>query len=96
MKITSSYGVEIKNINKLLITTVNIYQDALSFCIATFENEWQNIEPLDTLFRNNYGERLIHNTKDNAAKYSEFDTRFYKMPSYMRRNIVSTAIGHLS
>lgn len=96
MKITSSYGIEIKNINKMLITTANIYQDALSFCITTFENEWQNIEPLDTLSRNNYGEHLIHNTKDNVAKYQDFDTKFYKMPSYMRRDIVSTAIGHLS
>ena len=80
----------------MLITTANIYQDALSFCIVTFEKEWQNIKSLDTLSRNNYGEHLIHNTKDNVAKYSNFDTRFYKMPSYMRRDIVSTAIGHLS
>ena len=64
----------------MLVTTASIYQDALSFCIATFENEWQNIEPLSALSRNNYGEHLIHNTKDNVAKYQDFDIRFYKMP----------------
>lgn len=96
MKIISSYGIEIKNINKMFIATANIYQDALSFCITAFEQEWHNIEPLDKFSRNNYGEHLIHNTKNNVAKYQDFDTKFYKMPIYMRRNIVSTAIGHLS
>lgn len=96
MKITSSYGVEVKNINKMLVTTANIYQDALSFCIVTFEKEWPIIKSLDILRRNNFGEHLIHSTKNNIAKYPDFDIKFHKMPSYMRRDIVSTAIGHLS
>ena len=96
MKITSSYGIELKNINKLLLPTAKLYQEAVSFCIAVFESEWSDIEPLTTLSRNNFAEHLIHNTKDNIAKYPDFDKRFYKMPSYMRRDVISTAIGHLS
>lgn len=96
MKIISSYGIELKNINKMLLPTAKLYQEAVSFCIDVFENEWTTIEPLDSLSRNNFAEHLIHNTKDNIAKYSDFDTRFYKMPSYMRRDVISTAIGHLS
>ena len=96
MKITSSYGIEIKNINKLLLSTVCVYQAVLSFCITVFEKEWTDIEPLSSLSRNNFGEHLIHSTKENSAKYADFDKKFYKMPSYMRRDIIYTAIGHLS
>ena len=67
MKITSSYGIELKNINKLLLPTAKLYQEAVSFCIAVFESEWSDIEPLTTLSRNNFAEHLIHNTKDNIA-----------------------------
>ena len=96
MKITSSYGIELKNINKLLLPTVKLYREAVSFCIDIFEYEWINIEPLSSLSRNSFAEHLIHSTKDNIAKYTDFDTRFYKMPTYMRRNIISTVIGYLS
>lgn len=63
MKITSSYGVEIKQMNKIFRPTVAIYNDAISFCVAAFENEWVNIEALDTMQRKQYAERLIHTTK---------------------------------
>lgn len=38
-------------------------------------------------------ERLIHTTKSNIAKYPEFDKCFYKFPSYLRRDVIATAIG---
>ena len=96
MKITSSYGVELKNICKLLLPTAKLYQEAVSFCIDVFENEWAAIKPLDRFSRNNFADHLVHSTRDNIAKYNDFDTKFYKMPSYMRRDVISTAIGHLS
>ena len=95
MKITSSYGIEIKQMNKIFRPTVAIYNDAISFCVAVFENEWVNIETLDTMQRKHYAERLIHTTKNNKAKY-DFDGKFYKMPSYMRRSVINTALGYLS
>lgn len=95
MKITSSYGIEIKQMNKIFRPTVVIYNDAISFCIDVFEKEWLNIKKLDTARRKQYAESIIHTTKNNKAKYN-FDNRFYKMPSYMRRSIINSALGYLS
>ena len=95
MKITSSYGVEIKQMNKIFIPTVAIYNDAISFCVDVFENEWSDIELLDNIQRKQYTENLIHNTKNNKAKY-DFDNKFYKMPAYMRRSVINTTLGYLS
>lgn len=81
MKITSSYGIEIKQMNKIFRPTITIYNNAISFCIDVFENEWLNIEKLDTVMRKQYAESIIHTTKNNKAKY-DFDNKFYKMPSY--------------
>lgn len=96
MKITSSYCVEIRNMNKIFIPTAKIYQDAVMFCIKAFESEWENIESLTSVYRKSYCEHLIHTTKHNQAKYSEFDEKFYKMPIYLLRDVISTAIGYLS
>ena len=95
MQITSSYGIEIKQMNKIFRPTVVIYNKALSFCVDAFEKEWLNIEPLDTLHRKQYAERLIHTTKNNKSKYN-FDIKFYKMPTYIRRSVISSALGYLS
>lgn len=95
MKITSSYGIEIKQMNKIFRPTIAIYNDAISFCVDAFENEWQDIENLDAMQRKQYAENLIHTTKNNKAKY-DFDSKFYKMPSYMRRSIINSALGYLS
>lgn len=95
MKITSSYGIEIKQMNKIFRPTIAIYNDAISFCVYVFETEWKHIKLLDTLKRKQYAENLIHTTKNNKAKY-DFDSKFYKMPSYMRRSVINSALGYLS
>lgn len=95
MKITSSYGIEIKQMNKIFRPTIAIYNDAISFCVDAFENEWFDIESLDAMQRKQYAESLIHTTKNNKAKY-DFDSKFYKMPSYMRRSVINSALGYLS
>lgn len=95
MKITSSYGIEIKQMNKIFRSAVAIYNNAISFCIDVFENEWLNIKKLDTVMRKQYAESIIHTTKNNKAKYN-FDNKFYKMPSYMRRSVINQALGYLS
>ena len=41
-----------------------------------------------------YLEHLIHNTKNNIAKY-DFDSIYYKLPCYLLRDIESKAIGHI-
>ena len=101
MKLISSYAVEIKHINKMFRDTVKIYKDEISFCIKVFEENWDVLETLDVGNKDNkerktYADSLIHSTKSNIAKYQEFDVKFHKMPTYLRRAVVSAALGHLS
>ena len=96
MNITTSYKVQIVGINKMLKPTVNKYREALAFLIPIINNEWDSISALKGNRKNNLVEHLIHTTKDNVAKYSEFDQLFYKMPSYFRRGVIADAIGIVS
>ena len=96
MKTTSSYAVELKHTSKIFYPTIKIYQRAVSFCVSTFDNEWSAISSVtDSKQRKGYAERLIHSTKSNQAKYPEFDKQFFKLPSYLRRSAINTALGHL-
>ena len=98
MKLISSYAVEIKHINKLFKQTIKIYNDAITFCIKVFEENWSNLEILETGNKERfaYADSLIHSTKSNIAKYPEFDIKFHKMPSYLRFSVINTALGYLS
>lgn len=98
MKLISSYAVEIKHINKMFRDTVKIYNNAISFCVKTFDEHWKIIETLETENKERfaYADALIHSTKSNIAKYPEFDVKFYKMPSYLRFSVINTALGYLS
>ena len=96
MKTTSSYAVELKYTRKIFYPTIKIYQRAVSFCVSTFDGEWSAISLItDSKQRKTYAERLIHSTSKNQAKYSEFDKQFPKLPSYLRRSVISVALGHL-
>ncbi len=94
MKITTSYAVEIKHIQKLFRQTIKIYNEAISFCIYCLENHWCEIKELSGKQKNNYAEHLLHTTKNNSAIY-EFDSKFPHMPSYLRRSAIQMALGKL-
>ena len=96
MNITTSYKVQIVGINKMLRLTVNKYREALSFLIPIVNKEWDIISTASGVKRKTIVEHLIHTTKDNEAKYSEFDQLFFKMPSYFRRGVIADAIGIVS
>ena len=98
MKIISSYAVEIKHINKLFRQTIKIYNDAVTFCVRVFEENWSDLRILGVgnKERKSYAEKLIHSTKLNVAKYPDFDIIFHKMPTYLRRAVIGDALGHLS
>ena len=84
-----------QKINRAMKNTVKIYRDAVSFCTEVVYENWKSIEPLESKERCNYVEKLIHNTKHNVAKYP-FDVKFYKMPAYFRRAVISESIGAVS
>ncbi len=57
-------------------------------------NEVADTNAYSTKEMTNLIERLIHATKSNPnPKYTEFNQRFYKFPSYFRRAAIATAFG---
>lgn len=96
MKVVSSYAVEIKHLNKIFKDTVRVYRSALSFLIEVYDKEWNYLSAITKQKeRFNTAEHLVHSTKHNKAKY-DFDTQFYKIPSYLRRDVINTALGAVS
>ncbi len=97
MKIYSTYGVKIKHYNHIFKDTVKIYRKAVDFLINVCLSEWNNISAIKgNLLQQQYVERCIHVTKCNPAPMYDFDIKFYKMPSYMRRGAINEAIGKIS
>lgn len=96
MIVVSSYGIEIKHMNKIFRPTLRIYNDALTLCVEIFEKEWSFIESLDSMQRKSFCDKLIHGTSKRPAIYTDFDNKFFKMPCYMRRSIINSALGYLS
>ena len=96
MDIYSTYSVKIKKYNHIFNNTVELYRKAVNFYIQVALDEWDNIAPFSSLNRVNALERLTHKTKDNPVIKYDFDSEFYKFPSYLRRGAISEAIGKVS
>ena len=97
MKIYSTYSVKIKHYNHIFKDTVSVYRKAVDFLINVCLSEWGNISGIKGgLLQQQYVERCIHATKDNPTTVYDFDAKFYKMPSYMRRGAINEAIGKAS
>jgi len=97
IKITSSYSVKINNYTKVLRPTVNIYRKAVSFFIDVIDTEWESFSSItNTNGSVLIAERLTHSTKNNLSVKYNFDERFYKFPSYLRRAAIADAFGIVS
>ena len=94
-----SYDVEIlnntKEIRNIVANTMAIYNSALNYVCNVVYDNYNDISTLNNLESRMYLEKLIHNTKNNIAKY-DFDSKYYKFPCYLLRDIESKAIGHVS
>lgn len=93
MNIFSSYKVKIKHYNHIFEQTVEIYRNAVSFFIDVCDKEWDVLEPLKNLEKCRKIEGLTLQTKKNQNPKYDFNERFYKMPSYLRRSAINTATG---
>ena len=94
MKSTASYKCKLVNVNKSLDETIDIFRAALSFIVDAIDSEWSDISLLSSSkSRLNFVEKLIHKTKHNPSPKYDFDSSFYKLPSYLRREATSAAIG---
>ena len=96
MQIVSSYGVEIKKKNIPLRATLDIFRKAVSYLIPVYAETWKELSEIrNPQKRFNAAEHLIHTTKKNHARF-DFDIRFPKMPSYLRRAAIQHALGSVS
>ena len=96
MKITSSYGVEIRKADGPLSVTLKIYREAVRVLALFYDTVWEDISAVEGgKKRFNYAEHLVHSTKRNRAVY-DFDCLFPKMPSYLRRSAITHALGAVS
>ena len=96
MKITSSYAMRLTGDLKSLENSIRIYRDALQFVIPIVNTNWNELTDLKhTKSRMTYTEKLIHSTNKNQAQYN-FDEKFPKFPTYLRRAVLNAALGVVS
>lgn len=96
-----SYEMKITKHKHIFDQTIRIYRDAVSYIINIVQLHYTELDSFCELggatsvqhIRQQYVERLVHSTSTHRAKYQEFDQRFYKFPSYLRRAAISEAIG---
>ena len=95
MQTVSSYGVEIRKQNIPIRQTLEIYRQAVSYLTEIYEQVWAELKMIpEAKKRFNAAEHLIHTTKKNHARF-DFDIRFPKMPSYLRRAAIQHALGNV-
>ena len=96
MKITSSYKMKLSGDLRALEDSIKIYREALQMLIPIIDSGWGLLCECD--FTNQKCmliEHWIHNTKTNKALFN-FDEKFPKMPTYLRRSAVAAALGIVS
>lgn len=96
MQIYTTYRVKIKHYNHIFKDTVSVYRRAVDYLITVCLDNWINISAFKGVKRLTYIETLIHATKDNPEPIYDFDTKFYKMPSYICRGAINDTIGKVS
>ena len=96
MNITSSYSMKLTGDLKAVENSIRIYCDALHFVIPIVDAHWDDVEDFEySNQRMMYVEKLVHTTTKSQAQY-DFDGKFPKFPSYLRRAVLNLAIGIVS
>ena len=97
MDVMTTYKVKIKESHGVLKATVNLYRQAVDFLIDVSIKEWDMLEKIkQPLKKQRAIECLVHYTRTNPNPKYNFDQRFDKFPSYLRRAAISEAIGKVS
>lgn len=97
MQIMSTYRVKIKYYSGIFKDTVCIYRNAVNFLIDVCMSDWDVINKIsNSKLKMSHVEKLIHKTKENPEPHYDFDDRFYKMPTYIRRAAINEAIGKVA
>lgn len=99
MKITLTNEIEVRGRNRSLDAklqaTQEYYQRALKYVIPKIREHWDIISQVNKKNeRQALAERLFHATKTNPnPTYPEFDQLFNRMPAYVRRSLLTDAVG---
>lgn len=78
----TSYPVQIKHVNKVLMDTVGIYQDAVAYLIDIAALRFDEIKDLSELSARKHIEDLVHGTSKRPAAYAAFDRKFYCLMAF--------------
>ena len=96
MRTVSSYGVEIRKQNIPVRQTMETYRQAVGYLTEIYAQVWEELRKIpETKKRFNTAEHMVHMTKKNTARF-DFDLRFPKIPSYLRRSAIQHALGSVS
>ncbi|OZU87342.1 transposase [Virgibacillus indicus] len=94
MDVVKTLRHKIRNHSRIFDDTLVIYNQVLSFIMEVIEQEFKNLDDYSTQSMVSAVEKLIHITKSNPLpKYKEFNSQFFKYPSYLRRSTISAAFG---
>jgi IS605 OrfB family transposase len=97
MRVYTTYKVKIKHYNHIFKDTIAVYRAVVDYLINVCVKEWDNLSLIDSsLNKQRYVEILIHATKGNPNPVYDFDSKFYKTPSYLRRGAINEAVGKVS
>lgn len=94
----TAYKVKIKHYNHIFNETLNVYRELVSYFIDICIKEWDDLSKIEYLnYKKDLIEKLTHRTKSNLdPKYSDYDTKFGKIPSNFRRAAIRNAVGLVS
>ena len=96
MRLTTSYKMKLTGDFKALENSLAIYRQALTYLIPIINNGWKELSQYE--FSNqkyNQIEKWVHSTQNNQAQF-DFDQEFPKLPTYLRRSVISKALGIVS
>lgn len=98
MHSVTMYSKQIKGHSHVFKETVAVYRAVVDYLINVCIDHWAKITLIPgRLDRQRCVESFVHVTKYNpSVPYSDFDVRFYKLPSYLRRSAIMEAIGKVS
>ena len=94
MKLISTYGVKVKEYRHIFRDTIRVYRAAVDFFLMVCDQEWENVSKIKSSnCQMRYIEEFTHKTNKNPITKYDFDTAFYKFPSYLRRSAINEALG---
>lgn len=94
VKLVKTLRHKIINHSTIFHRTLDIYNEALTFILKVLDKEFDDMDAFQTKTIVPAVEKLIHATKSNPhPKYKEFNSHFYKFPSYFRRSAIASAFG---